>query len=322
MSDHPRLGATVLKQLLQSGTDERVAATVRLLGPAAFEPLREDPGCRQSLARVGESLRSGVPELSDEEARALLSELEGRLLAARLEGASASAEESFAFLDRLSASGFRRLLEEASPRAQGVALRFASPHLREAALESMDPVSRRRLFLSAAQTGAIEGPELADLADELRLQASRTAPGGDDARLDLLTELLDSQGEAEQVALLDALSSNPSVRASLLARQISETTLTQADDDALVALASEVELETLAEYLRGSPRELQERFTGALSGASAAALREELSLAVPFVQARFAQARRQVLGAARRVFEARGVSIMSLNAETARRAAG
>lgn len=322
LDDNPRLGASVLKQLLLSGADDRVAATVRLLGPTAFEPLREDPACRDALSRVGHSLRAGAPMPSDDEARELLATLEGSLLAARLSGAGASAQESFAFLDRLSLSAFRRLLETASPRAQGVALRFAPAHLRDGALEALDPAARRRLFLGAAEAGVIDGPELADLADELRLKASRAAPGGDDAGLTLLTELLDSQGEAEQVALLDALASKPAVRQALLDRQVSETTLTRADDDVLVALAAEVELEALAGFLRGSARELQTRFTNALSGRLASALREELSLAVPFVQTQFAQDRRRVLSAARRVLEARGVSIAELNAGTSARATG
>lgn len=322
LADNPRLGASVLKQLLLSGADERVASAVRLLGPAAFEPLREDPSCREVLARIGHSLRAGAPHPSDEEARELLASLEGGLLAARLSGASTSVEESFAFLDRLSLPGFRRLLETSSPRAQGVALRFAPAHLRDGALEALDPASRRRLFLSAAEAGVVDAPELADLADELRLKASRTAPGADDEGLALLTELLDSQGEAEQVALLDALASKPAVRQALLERQVSETTLARADDDILVALAAEVELETLAGFLRGSARELQGRFTSALSGQLAAALREELSLAVPFVQSQFAHDRRRVLAAARRVFELRGVSIAALNAEAKARAAG
>lgn len=322
LTDHPRLGASVLKQLLLSGPDERVASTVRLLGPAAFEPLREDPSCREALARIGHSLRAGAPHPSDEEARELLASLEGGLLAARLSGASTSTEESFAFLDRLSLPGFKRLLETSSPRAQGVALRFAPAHLRDGALEALDPASRRRLFLGAAEAGVVDGPELADLADELRLKASRTAPGADDEGLALLTELLDSQGEAEQVALLDALASKPAVRQALLERQVSETTLARADDDILVALAAEVELETLAGFLRGSARELQGRFTSALSGQLAAALREELSLAVPFVQSQFAHDRRRVLAATRRVFELRGVSIAALNAEAKARAAG
>lgn len=322
LRDNPRLRLGAFREMISTGHEERFASYVQLLGPAIADGLREDPVCKAALRRVGAQLRAGAVEVPADEARRLLKELEGRLLADRLEGGGGGLEDAFAFLDRLTPAQFRRLLGGVSARAQGAALRFAPTHLREAALEGLEPARRRALFLSTAEGGHASTPELTELADELRLNAARLAPEGEAGGLELLTDLLDSQAEPEQIALLDALAAKPAMRQALLARLVNEATLGAADDDALAAAAAEIELGALAEFLRGADAELRDRFLAACPRPTANALKEELSISSPFVPARFAAARRQVLKAARRVLLDRGVALEELNASSLRKATG
>lgn len=320
--DNPRLRSSVFRELIVSGNEEKFGAFVKLLGPQIADGLREDPVCRPALRRVGATLRAGQVELPEDEARRLLKELEGRIIADRLEGGGSAVEDTFSFLDKLTPAQFRRLLEGVSARAQGAALRFAPPFLRDAALEGLEPSRRRTLFLATAESGAAGTPELAEIADELRMQAARLAPGSDLSGLDLLTDLLDSQGEPEQAALLDALAAKPAVRNALLARMCTEATLGKVDEDVLAGVSSSVDVVALVDFLRGTEAELKDRFLAAAPRSMASALREELSLAVSFQPAKFAAARRVVLKAARTVIEERGLALEELNAQTPRRAIG
>lgn len=320
LHDNPRLRTAMFREMLLSGADDKLAACVRLLGPGIAEGLKEDPECRQALRRVSAALRQETTALPEEEARRLLRELDGNLVAAKLETGHGPVEEAFAFLDQLSPAQFRRLVESSSPKAQGAALRFAPSFLREAALEGLAPGRRRALFVATAEARTPGAPELADLADELRLASARLGPGGDVAGLELLGDLLDSQGETEQEALLDSLAARPAVRQALLARLCSEATLAEVGDDVLAAVAGNVELVAFVDFLRGAGPDLKERFLAASPRQIATALREELSLAVTVPPSKFAAARRLVMRAARAALEERGIVLAEINARSSRRA--
>jgi flagellar motor switch protein FliG len=318
---NPRLRTTLFKEIF-TADESKAAQCVRLLGPHVADGLREDPACREALRRISTELRSGNVTVSDEEARKLLKELEGRLTAARLEGVGSAAEDTFAFLDRLTPAQFLRLLEEVSPRAQSTALRFAPAHLRENALASLEPTKRRTLFLAAADAGAAGAQELSAIADELLFQVSRLAPGHDMTGVELLTDLLESQGPHEQKALLDSLAAKPAIRQALLARLCTETTLLRMDEDALAVAVSAVDVNALVDFLRGADSALKERMLSVCPRPMADALREELGLAVTQNPAQFLAARKQVMQAARQVLQQRGTPIEQLNGGEVRRAAG
>lgn len=322
LRDSPRVRVAVMRELLISGDQERFAGLVRLLGAGIADGLREDPQCRPVLRRVGQLLKAEAEsELDEEHSRRLLVELEARIAGGRLELGDGAVEEQFAFLDNLSPGQLRRLLDESNPPSQSALLRFAPTHLRDAALDGLDAARRQRLFLTAAESGVADTPELAGIADELRSRAERLGPGDGVAGVELLIELFESQSDAEQAALLDTLASRPALRDALLARTCTESTLASASDDVLAAVAASVDVSLLVDFLRGTEPYLRERILEASPRAMSGALKDELSLSVES-GTRFASARREVLRATRSALESRGISLESLNAPAHRRAAG
>lgn len=325
LDESPRLRMAVFRELLLAeGQEDRFARCVQLLGPTIADGLREDPSCRPALQRVGARIRSGLSEPRAEESHRLLRELEVLLTAVRLEGAPGDLEDAFSFLDRLTESQFRQLLEESPPASQSVALRFAPEHLREGALEAMGPARRRALLLDMAESRTPARDEVQRAADELRFLAAQIAPVGDADGTDVLADLLASRDESEQASLLDALAGKPALHRAVLARLCTETTLERVDDDVLAAAASAVPLPELAVYLRAAPPIIRERFLAATTGPLGAALRGEVELQIPAPVTRIAAARRDLLRAVRAVAEQRGLSLQTLNesAPASRRVAG
>lgn len=323
LSDSPRVRMAVMRDLLLSGELERFASLVRLLGASIADGLRDDPHCRPVLRQVGQLLRTGnETELDEERSRELLLELESRIAGARLELLDDPVEKHFSFLDRLTPNQLRRLLDESSPRSQAALLRFAPPHLRDAVLDDLDAIRRRQLFLTAAETGVGDSQELVEIADELRLRATRLGPGAGADDVEFLVELFESRTEEEQNALLDSLAAKPALRDALLSRTCTEATLAAAPDEVLAAVVTSVHPSTLVDYLRGASPEVRRRMLEVSSRAVTESLRDELSLAVESNTVRFESGRREVLRVARAEIVGRGLSLEALNATANRRAVG
>ena len=305
------LARRVMADLLAHNESDKVARTVELVGPTVVDDLRSDPIYAAPLREAAARLDGAQPATA-EETRALVEELYRRVLKHRMMGSGDPVEQEFAFLVGLPIARFASILEGERPAARAAALRYAPPHLRTAYLEQRGLEERAALVSALADGKGLTKDYLMDVAATLRARAIDQSHigGGDATDLDLLVEMVEEAAPDERARLLDAIGpGDPDKRRRVQSLLVTDEGLARVSDAVLGAAAMTVPQETLAAYLRATDPAIAERFLAALPAASAAVLREELSLEIVVVPEAAAEARRTVFRALRRALRERGLTM-------------
>ncbi|HET6146926.1 MAG TPA: FliG C-terminal domain-containing protein [Polyangia bacterium] len=305
------LARRVMADLLGRNEVDKVARTVELVGPTVVDDLRSDPTYAAPLREAAARLDGGQPATA-EETRALVEELYRRVLKHRMMGSGDPVEQEFAFLVGLPLERFAAILEGERAAARAAALRYAPPHMRTAYLDQRGLEERAALVSALADGKSLTKDYLMDVAATLRARAIDQSHigGGEATDVDLLVELVEDAAPDERARLLDAIGpGDPDKRRRVQSLLVTDEGLARVADPVLGAAAMAVPQETLAAYLRATTPGLAERFLSALPTASAAVLREELSLEIVVVPEAAAEARRTVHRALRRALRERGLGM-------------
>jgi flagellar motor switch protein FliG len=275
------------------------------------DDLRSDPIYAAPLREAASRLDAAQPSTA-EETRTLVEELYRRVLKHRMMGSGDPVEQEFAFLVGLPVARFSAILEGERAAARAAALRYAPPHLRTAYLEQRGLEERAALVSALADGKSLTKDYLMDVAATLRARAIDQSHigGGEASDVDLLVEMVEDAAPDERARLLDAIGpGDPEKRRRVQSLLVTDEGLARVADPVLGAAALAVPNETLAAYLRAIEPAIAERFLAALPTASAAVLREELSLEIVVVPEAAAEARRLVYRALRRALRERGLAM-------------
>lgn len=286
------LRARVVREALARGEVAAVAGWVRVLGEFLLEDLRGDASMAGPLAALAQELVK--PAQQDDGAS--MAELQGRVIATRLSRAPETAEESFDFLEGVTADRFIGAVKGLSPRALEVAVRFAPPHLRSAALAALPFATREQLALAWAKEPQVSVGYAQSVAEELKARIGSTA-GSDGQAHALLGELLDSLDRTAQDGLLEKLRAEGN--ANLAASLASESMLLTVPADALASALLAVPPDVLLGYARQAEPDLRERVLAGCPPRVRRELEEELALAAPSARSEFFDARRILLARVR-----------------------
>jgi hypothetical protein len=294
----------VLRDALARREAPLVARWVRELGDFLVEDLRGDPDLADGIEALSAELVR--PAARDAAGRHdALAALEGRVTAARLRRAPETAADAFVFLDGVRPDAFAAAADGLPSAAASIALRYAPPRLRAAALESL-PVDRREtLALAWATRSDVDTTEALAAADALRERLATTSGGATQANR-VLTELLDTLTRQEQDALLERLAADPAARGGALA---GESALLAAPAPLVAAAALSISPEQLAAYTAGAEPELRARVLGACPTRIRLELEEELGLGRTATRAEFLAARTAIVAALRREAAVRGTPL-------------
>ena len=301
------LARRVMRELLMENQVETVAAAVELVGPGIVEDLRSDPACAAPLREAAALLvATGRPT----DSREVAERLHRRILKHRMVGSDDPVEQEFAFLLGVSTARLAALLQPEPASVCAAALRYAPAHLRAAYLESCTPDERAALAAAIASPKALSREHLLDVAATLRARAIELAhlDAGETGDVDLAVELIEERPPAEQADMLDAMRrADPARARAVEGALISDATFELVPEDVLSAAVMAVPTETLARFLRAAPAAVGARTLGALPATVAAALQEDLSLALNDSPRETAEARRALFGALRAALRARGL---------------
>ena len=301
------LARRVMGELLRENQIEKVAVAVELVGPQVVEDLRGDPACGPGLREAAAMLVEGRAR---KETREIVDELHRRVLKHRMIGSDDPVEQEFAFLLGLSSQRLSALLDPEPAAVRAAALRYAPAHLRAAYLEARSPGDRAALAAALASPKALSKEHLLDVAATLRARAIDLAhlDSGQTGDIDLAVELIEERPPAEQADILEAMRrADPAKARAVEASLISEATFELVSEEVLGAAASNVPTETLARFLRAAPEGVGTRTMSVLPPTVAAALAEDLSLAVTATPRETTEARRTLFAALRQALRARGL---------------
>ncbi len=254
----------VVRQALEGGEVKAVAGWTRELGEFLLDDLRGDGALSAKLSQLTSELKS-APEQSAETRAAMLYELEGRLIGARLAEAQDSVDHAFSFLQGVLPERFTAAVRELPPGELDVALRFAPVALRTAALAELSSAQRAELALSLAKRPDVTTGYALSVAEELRARVLDTA--GSPAQADrMLVEVLESLPMAEQDRLVERLSREGNVRAARAL--VTESTLHGTPVEILSATLLGLPPARLVSYLSGAEQTLREKLISDLPGAA------------------------------------------------------
>ncbi|HVV51150.1 MAG TPA: hypothetical protein VHO06_15890 [Polyangia bacterium] len=301
------LARRVMGELVRENQIEKVAVAVELIGPGVVEDLRGDPACGPGLREAAAMLVDGRAR---KETREIVDELHRRVLKHRMIGSDDPVEQEFAFLLGLSPQRLAALLEPEPAAVRAAALRYAPGHLRAGYLESRSAAERAALAAAIASPKALSKEHLLDVAATLRGRAIDLAhlDSGQTGDLDLAVELVEERPPAEQADILEAMRrSDPAKARAVEAALISEATFELVSEEILGAAVASVPTETLGRFLRAAPEGVGTRTMSVLPPTVAAALAEDLSLAVAPTPRETAEARRAVFAALRQALRSRGL---------------
>jgi hypothetical protein len=301
------LARRVMGELLRENQIEKVAVAVELIGPGVVEDLRGDPACAPALREAAALLVDGRPNANTRE---IVDQLHRRILKHRMVGSDDPVEQEFAFLLGLSPPRLAALLETEPPTVRAAALRYAPAHLRAGYLEARSTGERAALAAAIASPKALSKEHLLDVAATLRARAVEQAhiDSGQTGEIDLAVELVEERPGAEQAEILDAMRRADPVKARAVeAALITEGSFELVSEEVLGAAVSGIPTDVLARFLRAAPPEIANRTMAVLPRTVAAALAEDLSLAVSSTPREIADARRAAFGALRQALRARGL---------------
>ncbi len=306
----------VVREALARGELRQVAQWTREMGDFLLEDLRGDAALSASLS--GLSTELGRVPASDAGTRAaLLYDLEGRALAARLAQAEDSVEGAFGFLQGVRPERFAAVCQGLSSGAREVALRFAPAPLRSAALQALSPAQRAELAVGLARQPELSTRHALAVADELRTQLAETS--GSASQLErVLGEVLDSLPMVEQDQLLERLrrEGSPQLASSLL----TESSLVGAPSEILGAALLRLPPARLVTYLNGAERSLCDQLLAACPTPLQRELREEMGLRGSDRPEEFIAARRELLASLKDEMLRRGLTDMQHHRAQAGRA--
>ena len=301
------LARRVMGELLRDNQIEKVAVAVELIGPGVVEDLRGDPACSAGLREAAAMLVDGRAR---KETGEIVAELHRRVLKHRMIGSDDPVEQEFAFLSGVSPPRLSALLESEPAAVRAAALRYAPAHLRSAYLEARSAGERAALAGAIASPKSLTKEHLLDVASTLRERAIELAhlDSGQTGDIDLAVELIEERPVAEQADILDAMRRADPVKARAVeGALISEASFELVSEEVLGAAVVSVPTEILARFLRATSPAVGTRTLAALPPTVAAALAEDLSLALTATPRQIAEARRTLYAALRQALRARGL---------------
>jgi hypothetical protein len=296
----------VVREALARGELRQVAQWTREMGDFLLEDLRGDATLASSLS--GLSTELGRVPASDAGTRAaILYDLEGRALAARLAQAEDSVEAAFAFLEGVRPERFAAVCQGLSSGAREVALRFASAPLRSAALQALSPAQRAELAVGLARQPELSTRHALAVADELRTQLAETS--GSASQLErVLGEVLDSLPMQEQDRLLERLRREGS--GQLASSLLTESSLVGTPSEILGSALLRLPPARLVTYLNGAEHSLRDQLLAACPTPLQRELREEMGLRGSDRPEEFIAARRELLASLKDEMLRRGLTDM------------
>jgi hypothetical protein len=301
------LARRVMGELLRENQIEKVAVAVELIGPSIVEDLRGDPACASPLREAAALLVDGRPNANTRE---IVDQLHRRILKHRMVGSEDPVEQEFAFLLGLSPPRLAALLDPEPPSVRAAALRYAPAHLRAIYLEGRSTGERAALAAAIGSPKSLSKEHLLDVAATMRARAVEQAhiDSGQTGEIDLAVELVEERPPAEQAEILDAMRRADPVKARAVeAALITDASFELVSEEVLGAAVSGIPTEVLARFLRAAAPEIASRTLAVLPRTVAAALSEDLSLAVSSTPREIADARRAAFGALRQALRVRGL---------------
>jgi hypothetical protein len=286
LADERAIRNAVVREALIRGEIELVARWVRELGEFLLQDLGSDGAIAQAVSAVAAQVGRVAPDPS------ALSELEGRLIGARLARASENADGAFAFLEGVRPDAFAMACRDLSPGALDAVVRFAPPRLRAAALQELSTEQRRELALAWARRPEVPASYALAAADELRERLERMGGGPRQAE-SAMSDLLDSLARDEQDVLLERLRREGDGRSAR--SLVAESALGGVPGDVLASVLLRVDPARVVTYLAGADPSLREKVLGGCPPRLRRELEEELRLRTAPAAAEFLDARREIL---------------------------
>jgi flagellar motor switch protein FliG len=312
----------VMGELLRENQVEKVAVAVELIGPSIVEDLRGDPVCAPALREAAALLVDGRAGANTKE---IVDQLHRRILKHRMVGSEDPVEQEFAFLLGLSPPRLAALLEPEPPTVRAAALRYAPAHLRAAYLEARSTGERAALAAAIGSPKSLSKEHLLDVAATLRARAIEQAhmDSGQTGEIDLAVELVEERPLSEQAEILDAMRrADPAKARAVEGALITDASFELVSEEVLGAAVVGLPTEVLARFLRAANQEIGTRVLAVLPRTVAAALAEDLSLAVSSTPREIAEARRAAFSALRQALRARGLGAPQGEAGSSETASG
>jgi flagellar motor switch protein FliG len=292
----PSGAAWVLRQALARGESRRVGLWLRELGTPLVELAANDAAQDPELVEV-----LCAASVDAREAAEALSNLQGRLTAARLGRAAAGASTAFDFLRGQAADRVAAALEALSPGERAVALRLCPDPVRAEVLPRLGLGERRALAVRWATQQEPAPTEVARAAEALKGALARTADTG--AARAALVELVSSLPPPEQRALVAELTR---VDPALASDLVVEGTLAELPGAVVARAAMQVPPGQLAGFLAAAEAEVRTAVLAALPASLQRDLEEELAHCAAPPPVEVQRARRALLRAVQDALHAAG----------------
>jgi len=299
LADERAVRNSVVREALTRGEIDLVARWVRELGEFLLQDLGSDGAIAQAVSAVAAQVGRVAPDPS------ALTELEGRLIGARLARAAENADGAFAFLEGVRPDAFAAACRDLSPGALDAVVRFAPSRLRAAALQELSTEQRRELALAWARRPEVPASYALAAADELRERLERMGGGPRQAE-SAMSDLLDSLGRDEQDVLLERLRREGDGRSARAL--VTESALGGVPADVLASVLLRVDPARVVAYLAGADPGLRQKVLGGCPARLRRELEEELQLRGSSTPAEFLDARREILARLRDETARRNIS--------------
>jgi hypothetical protein len=261
------------------------------MGDFLLEDVQADVVPQEAIQRLSAELTK--PPATDAASRAAsIQELEGRLMASRLLYASESAEAAFSFLEGVRPERFASACQGLSPAALEMALRFAPPAHRAAALKRFSAATKQEIALAWVRRPDPSASHAHAVADELKaLVADATGHG---SRVEqMVLEVVDSLPPGEQEKLVRRLEREGDGRVARAL--ITEASLRETPVEVLGAAVLQLPPASLLSYLSGAEPDIRDQVLAACPRSLQGELKEELTLGRTSAPEEFLAARRELL---------------------------
>jgi len=303
---------------------EGVAQLVRLVGPGILDDLKTDDALDDEIEEVSERIAQQRSEMSDDEIERVANEARARLDSARVVHSEQGLAADWEFLEGLSVSVLRRVLQTCDTRETLHVIGHLPASLRASYLDSLDRGQRRELFMAGSERD-MSREESIELAGRLRRKAEEFAHVGREAggQAELIVEMLESLDANEQRnALSELQQGRPNVAEAVLDRVCLEATCLQLPGNVMADAMYRTPVDTLATFLRGTEPEIRERFLEVAPGDKRQDLQTELSLDVPVGTAEYLESRQDVLSTVRESARREGIDLVDANRSALGQSAG
>jgi hypothetical protein len=295
----------VIRDTLSKGEAALVARWTRELGDFLLEDIRPDTVSPEAIARLSAELVK--PPTTDPALKAAaLHDLEGRLIAARLVHASETAEAAFAFLQGVRPERFAAACQALAPAALEVALRFAPPRHRAAAMGRLTPAARQEMALAWVRRPDITASHAHAVADELKAHVAEASSRASELD-EMVVEVVESLSPEEQEAFVKRLEREGDGRVARAL--VTEATLRETPLEVLSAALLNLPPARLVAYLSGAEPEIRDQLLAACPRGLQGELKEELGMRGQSAPEEFLAARREVMASLRDEMARRGLKV-------------